>query len=196
MLTGLKMDLRWIENRLSERPDSTLNPILEKTVEATELVDATIASVQKISGELRPRLLDTLGICAAIKSEATRLQERTGMTVKVDCPEDLPGLSDQTAIATFRIFQEALTNIVRHAAATEVSVCIRREEAWLRLEISDNGKGINPSALGANSSLGLLGMQERASLLRGETTIAPGNPAGTVVTVHLPFPGNTLKPVV
>ena len=190
LLTGLKMDLRWVENRLSERPDSSLNPVLEKMVEATELVDATIASVQKISAELRPRLLDTLGVCAAVKSEAARLQERTGMAVRVDCPEDLPGLSDQAAIATFRIFQEALTNVVRHASATEVTVRIKQEDHRLWMQISDNGKGIKPSALGANSSLGLLGMQERASLLGGETTVAPGNPAGTVVTVRLPFPSD------
>jgi two-component system sensor histidine kinase UhpB len=185
MLTGLKMDLRWIEKRLSEPSDKASNAILEKVMEAVELTDATIASVQKISGELRPRLLDTLGLCAAIRSEGARFQERTGVALQVNCPE-LPSLRGDISIAAFRIFQEALTNITRHAQATEVKVDLVEEATTLRMRIADNGKGISPAELEAPNSLGLLGMRERAELLGGEVTIAANGERGTVVTVHLP----------
>jgi two-component system, NarL family, sensor histidine kinase UhpB len=186
MLTGLKMDLRWIEKRLSEPSDATSNAILEKVIEAVQLTDATIASVQKISGELRPRLLDTLGLCAAIRSEGARFQERTGVALQVNCPEELSRLRGDISIAAFRIFQEALTNITRHAEATEVKVDLVEEATTLRMRIVDNGKGISPAELEAPNSLGLLGMRERAELLGGEVTIAANGPRGTVVTVHLP----------
>jgi two-component system sensor histidine kinase UhpB len=197
MLTGLKLDLRWVEKRLSDRLDPELNQVLDKIVGAGELADATIESVQKISAELRPRLLDTLGVCAAIRSEASRLQERTPILIRVDCPETLPQLSGDAAMAAYRIFQEALTNVIRHAKATEVDVDLWLEADSVRMRISDNGIGISPTAVGGIESLGLLGMQERASLLGGETTILPGDSTGSVVYVRLPVghPSHANPPV-
>ena len=185
-LTGLKMDLRWVEKHLSRENNPALNPILDKIVEATELVDATIASVQQISAELRPGVLEDLGLSAAIKHEAQRFQERTGIACKLRAPELPPALSRPVATAMFRIFQEALTNITRHAQAQEVLVELSKEGGQWILQVADDGKGIRPAALADPKSLGLLGMRERAELLGGEVTFQPGAQCGTVVTLRVP----------
>jgi two-component system, NarL family, sensor histidine kinase UhpB len=187
MLTGLKMDLRWIERRLTQIEDQPpVNPILDKVVEATELADHTIACVQKISSELRPGVLDNLGLAAAIKHEATRFQERAGITCQVRLPEAQPTLAGETATGTFRILQEALTNVARHANATEVQIELRSEDAALLLEVSDNGKGIGEADLTNPRSLGLLGMKERAVMMGAELGFSRGPNGGTRVTLRLP----------
>jgi signal transduction histidine kinase len=172
---------------LANNAEPALNPVLDKVVEASSLADETIASVQKFAGQLRPRLLDTLGVCAAIRHEAARFAERTGIICRVEGPEQLPGLSNEASTATFRIFQEALTNVARHASATEVDVKISSREDTLEMKLVDNGKGIDPEALEAPKSLGLLGMKERASLLGGEVTVARQDGRGTVLQMILPM---------
>ena len=187
LLTALKMDLRWMERKLSDCENSpALNPILDKLVEATELADTTIVAVQKISGELRPGVLDNLGLAAALTHESGRFQERTGVACIVTLPEPTPELSRDTATAVFRIFQEALTNIARHAQATEAQCALRGEADCIQLRIEDNGRGISPEAMDDPKSLGLLGMQERAAVLGGEVRIEPATPRGTRVTLRLP----------
>jgi two-component system, NarL family, sensor histidine kinase UhpB len=191
-LTGLKMDLRWAERRLAKHPSPALNPVLDKVVGAGELVDATIASVQRIAAELRPSLLEDLGLSAALQQEARRFQERAGVVCEVVVP-DLPRpLSMERATAVFRIFQEALTNVARHAAATQVRVELMEEGPSgerLVLRVADNGRGINAADLDDPKSLGLLGMRERAEMLGGEVAFQPGTPHGTVVTLRLPREG-------
>ncbi len=194
MLTALKMDLRWIEGRLSHGPDTTLNPVLEKVVEAGEMADATIASVQRISTELRPGVLDELGLCAAVRHEATRFQERTGVVCRAECPDESTTLSREAATTVFRILQEALTNVARHAQATQVSITLRIDTKELRLEIIDNGKGIKSANLDDPKSLGLLGMNERAMLLGGEVDIRPGAQGGTVVRLQIPINVDATSP--
>lgn len=191
MLTGLKMDLRWIERRLSQSTDATLNPLLDKVVEAGELADATINSVQRISSDLRPGVLDNLGLVAAVRQEAARFQERTGVTCRLTCPEESPSLPRDTTTAAFRIFQEALTNVTRHAQASDVSVELDLEGAELSLDITDNGRGIQPADLEDPKSLGLLGMKERAQILDGELTVTPRPGGGTLVHLRLPLPAAT-----
>jgi two-component system sensor histidine kinase UhpB len=187
LLTGLKMDLRWIENRLSAQDvPSSLNRILDKVVEVTELVDATIASVQKIAADLRPGALDTLGLAAAIQHEAVRFQSRTGIATRVHVPEPPPLVPAPAATAVFRILQEALTNVARHAGGTEVTIDLRQEGERLQLQVCDNGRGLRPPELEDPKSLGLLGMRERATLLGGEMDFACGPGGGTVVTLRLP----------
>ncbi|MCI0748494.1 MAG: sensor histidine kinase [Verrucomicrobia subdivision 3 bacterium] len=190
-LTGMKMDLRWIETRVSQHPDKTLNPVLDKVVEAGELADATIASVQKISSELRPVLLDMFGLCTAIRHEAARFEKRTGVTCRVQVPEPPPHCNQEAATAAFRIFQEALTNVSRHAEATEVEVMVTMEDGDLLLRVADNGKGIAPENIDAITSLGLLGMTERATALGGHVCFTAAVPHGTVVTLRLP--GSVVK---
>lgn len=197
LLTGLKMDLRWIENRLSSQDaPSSVNRVLDKVVEATELVDATIASVQKIAADLRPGALDTLGLAAAIQHEAARFQGRTGIATRVHVPEPAPRVPGPAATAVFRILQEALTNVARHAGGTEVTIDLREEGERLVLQVRDNGRGLRPPELEHPKSLGLLGMRERANLLGGEMDFAGGPGGGTVVTLRLPrsAPENSLAP--
>jgi two-component system sensor histidine kinase UhpB len=187
LLTALKMDLRWMEKRLASGENNpALNPVLDKLVEAGELADTTIAAVQKISSELRPGTLDNLGLAAALQYEAGRFQERTGITCHVTIPEPPPDLSLDAATAVFRIFQEALTNVARHAEAKEVRCDFLAESDQIVLRVEDNGKGISPEALADPKSLGLLGMQERSGVLGGELKIEPGAARGTRVTLRLP----------
>jgi len=185
MLTGLKMDLRWIERRLGDIDGSAaINPILDKAVEAGGLADETIAAVQKIAGELRPGVLDNLGLAAAIRYEAARFHERTGVTCEVRAPEQPVPLARDVATTAFRIFQEAMTNVIRHATATRADIELRLDDKDFVLEIADNGRGISPETLANPRSLGLLGMQERAASINGQLTIQRGESAGTRVILR------------
>lgn len=186
LLTALKMDLRWMEKRLTAGNIPALNPVLDKLVEAGELADTTITTVQKIASELRPGTLDNLGLVPALRHEAGRFQERTGITCAITLPDPPPALSRDAATAVFRIFQEALTNVARHAQASEVRCAFLLEGDQVVLRIEDNGRGISPDALADPKSLGLLGMQERADVLGGELRFEPSSPRGTRVTLRLP----------
>jgi signal transduction histidine kinase len=187
MLTGIKMDLRWMEHRLDEfGEDRRVNPILDKLVVTAELADATIKVVQRIAAELRPGILDRLGLSMALQYEADRFQERTDIACRLVVPGDSLALPPEAATAFFRIFQEALTNVTRHAKATAVEVELQPEADGCRLEIRDNGRGMAGVDLTNLKSLGLLGMQERASLLGGGVSFAPRPGGGTVVTVRIP----------
>jgi two-component system, NarL family, sensor histidine kinase UhpB len=188
LLTGLKMDVRWAEKRISEMDGQApqLHPILDKLVEASDLADQTIECVQKIGEELRPGVLDTLGLATAIKHEAIRFQERSGIVCHTKLPEVLPDLKDNVATAMFRIFQETLTNIVRHSQASEVSIALSQKDEHIVLEVRDNGKGISPENLANPRSLGLLGMKERATLLGGEILFERTVPEGTLVRLRIP----------
>ena len=187
MLTGIKMDLRWMEHRLDDfGEDRRVNPILDKLVVTAELVDATVNTVQRIAAELRPGILDKLGLPMALQYEATQFIERTGTACGLVLPTDDPPLRPEAATAFFRIFQEALTNVTRHAHATAVEVELRAEADCCRLEIRDNGQGITRVNLAHPRSLGLLGMRERARLLGGEVIFTPRPGGGTVVAVRIP----------
>ncbi len=188
MLTALKMDLRWVEDQLSDShtiPEA--NPILDRVVAATELADNTIATVQKIAAELRPGILDSLGLVAALKHEAARFQERAGIPCELNLPEPQPALSPEAVTAVFRIFQETLTNVARHANATRIQIDFKAVNGHAVLTVSDNGKGIGESALVDPNSLGLLGMQERAMLVGGEIAFGPGEERGTTMTLRVPL---------
>jgi PAS domain S-box-containing protein len=187
MLTGIKMDLRWMEHRLDEfGEDRRVNPILDKLVVTTELTDATIKTVQRMAAELRPGILDKLGLPITLQYEAGRFEKRTGIACRLVVPGEALPLRPEAATAFFRIFQEALTNVARHAKATAVEAELQPEADGCRLEIRDNGQGmagVDPKNL---KSLGLLGMQERAALLGGGVSFAPRPGGGTVVTVRIP----------
>jgi PAS domain S-box-containing protein len=187
MLTGIKMDLRWMEHRLDDfGEDRRVNPILDKLVVTTELTDATIKIVQRIAAELRPGVLDKLGLSMALQYEVDRFQERTDIACRLMVPDEMLPLRLEAATAFFRIFQEALTNVARHAKATAVEAELQPEADGCRLEIRDNGQGMAEVDLTDVKSLGLLGMQERAALLGGGVSFAPRPGGGTVVTVRIP----------
>lgn len=185
-LTGLKMDLRWIERHWEDWDDPRANVLLDRLVDATGLVDATIKTVQRIATELRPGVLDHLGLIAALRGEVERFQERTGVACQVQSPADELAVPRDVATTLFRIFQEALTNVARHSGASEVRVRFEGTDQEYLLEVSDNGRGISDAALRDARSLGLLGMQERVRLVGGEVSIHGEPGRGTAVRLRVP----------
>lgn len=182
-LTALKMDLFWLENRFPK--DQKL--LLEKTKSMSRLVDETIKSVQRISTELRPGLLDDLGLAAAIEWQAEEFQKRTGIKCEVTLdPEDII-LGQDISITIFRIFQETLTNVARHANATMVKVSLNEKAEKIVLEVRDNGKGITEKQISNPKSFGLIGIRERVHIIGGEFKIIGIQDEGTTVTVSIPL---------
>lgn len=184
VLTGLKFDISWLRDRARE--DMRV-PEREKLSATLKNIDAAIHSVRRIATELRPPVLDTLGLTAAIEWQAKDFETRTGIECQLDpMAEDLPVDRDR-ATAIFRIFQEALTNVGRHALATRVTVGLQRANGHLLLRIADNGKGIEATRGSGLHSLGILGMQERVRLLNGEMSISGEEGKGTVINVDIPL---------
>jgi PAS domain S-box-containing protein len=187
-LTGLKMDLIWAERKLRELPDSfAIHAILQRFSDTLKMVDAITTAVQVIATELRPGVLDTLGLGTALQYEARRLHERTSISCKVRLPEIEPEMPPEVSTALFRIFQECLTNINRHSQASEVKVELKTEDGWITLCVQDNGRGITAAELASPVSLGLLGMKERAALLGGKIMITRDEDQGTNVTARIPI---------
>ena len=187
MLTCIRMDLSWIEHQLDAfGDDHRVNPILDRLLAAAELTQTTATTVQRIAADLRPGILDRLGLINTLEFEADRFEQQTGMPCRLTLPEDQPLLAPEISTAFFRIFQEALTNVKRHAQASEVKVRLHSDGSNCFLEVHDNGRGIDPDAARNSASLGLLGMRERAYLLGGTAEVAPGPQGGTLVTVRLP----------
>lgn len=180
-LTALKLDLASLGRKLGRAPGFG-----RRVSDMLAHVDATIATVRMIATELRPGVLDNLGMVAAVEWQAADFQRRTGVpcVVTVEVPE--LRLAPDLETVCFRIFQEALTNIIRHAQATQVTVRLTRSEGFLILVVRDNGRGITENEANPRS-IGLLGMKERASQVGGDVFIAglPGH--GTTVTLRLPL---------
>ena len=186
LLTAIKMDLRGLE-KTAARTDAATPPALADRIAAiTQLADNAIVTVQNIAAELRPGILDNIGLAPALRHEAGRFQERTGIVCRLQLPSQPAEVSRDTATAVFRIFQEALTNVARHAHATTLDISLQEQGEQLVLEVADNGRGLPPDALDAPKSLGLLGMIERAGQLGGEVTFQSPAPGGTRVRLHLP----------
>lgn len=181
-LTGLKMDLAWLQNHL----DSPQPALLAKMQEMSGLIDTTIQTVRRISTELRPGILD-LGLVATIEWQLEEFQTRTGIESNlINAPEETM-LDDDRSTAVYRIFQEILTNVVRHAEATRLEVTLEETDTSLTLQVRDNGRGITDSEIDNPKSIGLLGMQERARLRGGEVQFHGSPGKGTTVTVRLPL---------
>ena len=151
------------------------------------LVEETIHAVRRISTELRPGILDDLGLAATVEWAAEEFQARTGIACQVALPGSDLAIDGERATALYRIFQEALTNIARHAGATQATIGLVQDGTHLSLEVRDNGRGIAAEQLSASGSLGILGMRERAMLLGGEFTIAGEPGSGTTVRVRIPI---------
>lgn len=187
LLTGLKLDLGWLHRRCAEIPVPELRPpLLARLQEATELADTLIRNVQQISSDLRPSVLDTLGLPAAVRFEADRFARRSGLVCDVDTANDIPPLPRDHATQAFRIFQEVLTNIARHAHASRVSVRLAANQNRVVLEVRDNGRGLDEAKRQPGPALGLLGMRERAHRI-GATLHLGGQPNhGTWVRLEIP----------
>jgi two-component system sensor histidine kinase UhpB len=187
MVTGLRMDLAWLEKRLPSAADHPAGGLLAaKTKGMAELLDRMVKTVRQIAADLRPGMLDDLGLAAALEWQARDWQARTGIECHVSAGLGRMTVPPERGTALFRIFQEALTNVARHAHATQVEVRLRVEAGWLLLEIQDNGRGITEAERQRAKSLGLLGMKERATLLGGEFGISGEPGRGTTVRVRIP----------
>jgi len=154
------------------------------------LVDATIDVVRRISSELRPSILDDLGLAAAVEWQTQQFQARTGIRCRYECSPGHIDLDPERSTAVFRIFQEALTNVLRHAEATRIDVLLDEDDDEVLLRIQDNGRGILESESTGFRSLGLLGMRERADLIGGSLAITGVQGIGTTVVLRVPHLGH------
>lgn len=189
-LTSIKMDL----SAALRRADPPAGPVAEKIVSASKIADETIVAARRISADLRPGLLDNLGLEAAVDWLLREFEARSGVRCALDCALDEEALTGEIPIVTYRILQEALTNIARHAKATEAQVTLETDEDTLKMEVRDNGIGLSEnaaSAAQARGSLGVTGMRERALQVGGSLALdgAPGQ--GAILKVVLPLRPNT-----
>ncbi len=152
-----------------------------------ELIDASIGTVRKLATDLRPGVLDKLGISAAIEWLARDIENRTGIKFTVVCSPDDLTLNDDYTTALFRIFQESATNIIRHSQATEAIVNLKISGDNVLLIVLDNGKGISEKSLNSGDTFGIKGMKERVHNFRGIFSITNNNGHGTVLKVSLPL---------
>ncbi len=187
-LTSLRWDLEEMDKTLAEAKVQSSLPAFRQKIEAmSKLIDATVNTVRRISSELRPSVLDDLGLAAALEWQAQQFEARTGIVCRYDCSLDDLELDRKQSTSLFRISQEALTNLLRHAQATRVGIMLELDVDALILSISDNGKGITEDEKRGRRSLGLLGMRERAHLIGGEVSIEGVAGKGTTVVVRVPL---------
>jgi len=183
-LTSLKFDISWLRDRAAKAKSEVDR---EKLTTILRDIDSAIGSVRRIATELRPPVLDALGLTAAIEWQARDFEKHTGIHCSFKrMEEDIP-IGMDTATTVFRVFQESLTNIARHAEASEVRIALERVNGRVSLKIEDNGKGISKATVVGQRSLGILGMQERVRLINGDFTIESANGHGTVVAVNIPL---------
>jgi len=191
-LTGLHMNLAWMAQHLGTlRRSQTVTGLLERVADSTALVQTLLGSMRDIAVDLRPTVLDRLGLGPALSEEAQRFQARTAIATAVCVLPPELALTPEVATTLFRIFQECLTNVARHAGATQVEAALTAEDGEVTLRVQDNGRGMTDAEMRHPTGLGILGMRERAALVGGEVhfTRAPGH--GTMVTVRLPRHGRS-----
>jgi len=186
-LTGLKMDVAWLGSRIARLHDPAAPDLVAKTQAMRELVDAAVQAVRRTATALRPLLLDDLGLVAALEWLTGEFTARTRIPCSFAADEPARRCDRAVATALFRIAQEALTNVARHAGATQVAVRLRPEAGGLVLEVRDDGRGIAPDGGGGERSLGVLGMQERARLLGGDVSVSSRPGQGTTVRARVPL---------
>jgi PAS domain S-box-containing protein len=187
-LTALKMDLRSLESAVrAMQPTSEANALLDRVVAASTLADHTVRTVQRLALELRPGALDRLGLAAALRHEVRRFGRHTGLACRACIPDPLPEVRPEVATALYRICQEAMTNVSRHAQASHVTVRLDAVSERIVLQIEDDGRGFDPSSVVSPPALGLIGMVERAKALAGDVWFGRGAERGTIVTASIPL---------
>ncbi|WP_324780804.1 PAS domain-containing sensor histidine kinase [Thiobacillus sedimenti] len=183
-LTAIKIVLAWLKQNLP--PDAPR--LIQRTEYLNQIVDQTFDAAHRIASNLRPAALD-LGIVPALKWQLERFSRNTDISYRFKAPDEPVSLDPDAAIAVFRIVQEALTNVAKHAAATQVKLRLEREAGHLAVTLADDGRGIRAAAGDATRpSFGLLGMRERATALGGELEVRPGRRQGTEVRLRIPLP--------
>jgi PAS domain S-box-containing protein len=189
-LTALKMDVAWMMGNLSAGSPS-LN---DKLGAMQSQLDATVAATRRIAADLRPLMLDDLGLIPAAEWLAQNFSERTGIPCKLQIrPPDLE-FAEPHASTLYRILQESLTNVARHAKADRVDISIERTDGALKLAVRDNGRGFSPAEARTHKTYGLLGLRERTVLLGGEANIASEPGRGTTIEVRIPLEPEAAKP--
>lgn len=180
MLTSMKLDIHRINRRIDD-PE-----LKEITADLSQLVQESIDTVRTISEHLRPGVLDHLDLAAALQSALREFAERTEIECELDVEGFAESLSQPRETAVYRICQEALTNIARHARATRVVVCLSAVDGWLYMDIEDNGRGM-PSTTPTGKSIGLVSMAERAREFGGQLSVQPSRAGGTCLQVAMPL---------
>jgi signal transduction histidine kinase len=180
-LTGLKIDLAWLRSRLTDRA------LVDRVQSVIVRIDGAMDTVRRIATDLRPSVLDDLGLVAAVEWQAQEFERSTGVPVQLEVQAEHVELEDSCATTAFRILQETLTNVVRHARATRVHIALRVSAEILRLEVRDNGRGISAAEIASPRSLGLLGSRERAMACGGELMIRGLRGQGTTVSLRIPL---------
>lgn len=183
-LVAIKIEMALLGGKLPvEAAGGTLR---DKTHSIEGLVDRAMSTVSRVARELRPGILKEFGLPAAIECQAEDFSQRTGIACRVKCDEEGIELDEKTSLALFRILQEALTNVAKHAHASLVVVRLRREKGRIALEIRDNGRGISEADMNKPKSFGLRGIRERASSLNGEFNIFPAEQGGSHIVLRVP----------
>lgn len=187
-LTAIKIELKMMENTLEKEVGTTIDTKLGIKIRGmNELVDKTIQETRKFIKELRPEIIDDLGLLSAIEWQAQEFKERTGIEVRLISKIKRIDFDRSRAIAVYRIFQESLTNIARHAEASRVTLTISKTKNNLVFEITDNGRGIQKDQMTQAKTYGLLGMRERALMIGGRLNIGLNEDNGTTVKLKLPL---------
>lgn len=189
-LTALNFDLSWITKQLAKEVNTTrMQPLMSKLGSMSSNVVGIIQSMRRIASSLRPSILDDLGLVEALEWELRGFQERTGIGYQLDISQEMESqsLSDPTKTALYRISQEFLTNVIKHAQASQVHLCLTKTDESLIFECKDNGKGIAMNHLNGTPTLGIVGMKERTMSLGGHFSISGNSGKGTTVTVKIPI---------
>lgn len=185
-LTALKMDTIW----LRDHRDATAAEVQAKLDGMLAMLDASVAATRRIAADLRPLVLDDLGLVAAIEWLTQNFTQRWNVACTLDIDEDME-LHEPYATAVFRIVQESLVNVAKHARAAQVQVSVARTGSEVTLSVSDDGAGFDTAAPRKDGSLGLAGLRERAQLLKGTVSIASTTGQGTRVQAHIPVREDT-----
>lgn len=184
-LTALRIDLGWLRNKCA----SLGTPVVDRVGSALGVVEHSIVSLRRISEDLRPAMLDSLGLAAAVEHHVEQFSERTGIPCRLSMNREEFELEDRLATTVFRVVQETLTNVARHSGASEVSVRIDQAEDGIHLTMQDNGSGFSGGS--GKKTFGLLGMRERIAMLGGRLDIDSGPDRGTRIDAWLPFQKET-----
>ncbi len=182
-LTGLKMDASWLGKKLIDKDEV----VQHKIADMLSLIDATVKTVRRISSDLRPGVLDDLGLIAALEWQSGEFQKHSSINCHFTSDYHDGEPDKKTSMGIFRVYQEALTNVMRHSEATEVNAVLKKGDDGIVLIISDNGKGFNLESNGERKTLGIIGMKERALMMGGELSINSVFGKGTTITLKIPF---------
>lgn len=181
-LTVLKMDISWLNKRITNADELTS----QKLKNLADMLNGTVKSVRRISSELRPSLLDDLGLVATMEWQLKEFEEHSGIKTTFLANETEKQLPDKIKTGLFRIFQESLTNVARHSDAQRVDVNLQQSDNRIVLSIEDNGKGFDKKKTAGKRTLGILGMKERTEMMGGEYEIKSTPGQGTTVLVEIP----------